>query len=40
MPHGAHRTFRGDETIFVNAALMSNFGGLDKDPIVLKISRK
>ena len=38
--HGAHGIFGSDETIFVNAALMSSFGGLDKDPIVLKISRK
>jgi Icc-related predicted phosphoesterase len=38
--HGAHGIFGTDETTFVNAALMSSFGGLDKDPIVLKISRK
>jgi predicted phosphohydrolase len=38
--HGAHGIFGTDETTFVNAALMSSFGGLDKDPIVLEISRK
>lgn len=38
--HGAHGILGRGEITFVNAALMSSFGELDKDPIVLKISRK
>jgi len=37
--HSGYGIFEGEHTTFVNAALLGSGGGLDKNPIVLKISR-
>jgi len=38
--HGAHGIFQTNDTMFVNAALLGLDGGIDKDPIVLRMSRR
>jgi Icc-related predicted phosphoesterase len=37
--HGAHGIFQTNDTTFVNAALLGLHGGIDKAPIVLRMSR-
>jgi len=38
--HGAYGIFQTDDTTFVNAALLGLHGGIDKAPIVLRMSRR
>jgi predicted phosphohydrolase len=38
--HGAHGIFQTNDTMFVNAALLGLYGGIDKAPIVLRMSRR
>jgi Icc-related predicted phosphoesterase len=38
--HGAHGIFQTNDTTFVNAALLGVHGGIDKAPIVLRMSRR
>ena len=37
--HGAHGTFRTEDTLFVNAALLGSGGNIDNSPIVVRLPR-
>lgn len=38
--HGAHGLFETENTLFVNAALLGPGGGIEHQPVVLKLPRK
>jgi Icc-related predicted phosphoesterase len=38
--HGAYGIFQTEHTTFVNAALLGIHGGLDKSPLVFRMTRR